>query len=97
MFDFLGVPDPDRPVPQMSAEARQRALGGIVCRLVNAPTRRKTLVLVIEDLHWIDEGSNAMLAELVDSIAGTNTLAVVNFRPEYKPGWGGSPAYRGSR
>ena len=75
MFDFLGVPDPDRPAPQMSAEARQRALGGIVCRLVNAPTRRKTLVLVIEDLHWIDEGSDAMLAGLIDSIEGTNTLA----------------------
>ena len=37
LFDFLGVPDPDRPVPQMSAEARQRALGGVVCRLVDAP------------------------------------------------------------
>ena len=37
IFDFLGVPDPERPVPQMSAEARQRALGGLVCRLVNAP------------------------------------------------------------
>ena len=45
IFDFLGVPDPDRPVPQMSAEARQRALGGIVCRLVNAPDRRKTVVI----------------------------------------------------
>ncbi len=37
MFDFLGVPDPDRPLAQLSAEARQRALGRIVCRLVNAP------------------------------------------------------------
>ncbi|HEX3735558.1 MAG TPA: adenylate/guanylate cyclase domain-containing protein [Solirubrobacterales bacterium] len=95
MFDFLGVPDPDRPVPQMSAEARQRALGRIVCRLVNAPSRRKTLVLLIEDLHWIDEGSAAMLDGLVDSIAGTNTLAVLNFRPEYSPSWVGSSAYRG--
>jgi adenylate cyclase len=95
LFDFLGVPDPDRPVGQMSPEARQRALGQIVCRLANAPARRKTLVLMIEDLHWIDEGSNAMLADLVDSIAGTNTLAVVNFRPEYAPPWQGSEACRG--
>jgi class 3 adenylate cyclase/tetratricopeptide (TPR) repeat protein len=95
MFDFLGVPDPDRPLAQMSPEARQRALGRIVCRLVNAPSRRKTLVLVIEDLHWIDEGSNTMLDGLIDSIEGTNTLAVVNFRPEYSPAWVGSPAYRG--
>lgn len=95
LFDFLGVPDPDRPVPQMNAEARQRTLGGIVCRLVNAPSRRKTLVLVIEDLHWIDEGSNTMLAGLVESIEGTNTLAVLNYRPEYTPAWVSSPLYQG--
>jgi adenylate cyclase len=94
LFDFLGVPDPDRPVPQMSPEARQKALGGVVCRLVNAPSRRKTLVLVIEDLHWIDEGSEAMLGQLVDSIEGTNTLALVNFRPEYTPAWAEGSAYR---
>ncbi len=93
LFDFLGVPDPDRPVAQMSAEARQRALAGTVCRLVNAPGRRKTLVLVIEDLHWIDEGSSAMLTQLSEAIAGTNTLALANFRPEYSPPWAGSSAY----
>jgi class 3 adenylate cyclase/tetratricopeptide (TPR) repeat protein len=94
MFDFLGVPDPDRPVAQLSAEARQRTLGRIVCRLVNAPSRRKTLVLVIEDLHWVDEGSNVLLADLVASIAGTNTLALLNFRPEYSPPWRRSSSYR---
>jgi class 3 adenylate cyclase/tetratricopeptide (TPR) repeat protein len=93
MFDFLGVPDPERPVPQMSPEARQRALGGIVCRLVNTPKRSKTLVLVIEDLHWIDEGSATMLGDLIESIEGTNTMAVLNYRPEYSPGWAGLSAY----
>ncbi len=98
LFDFLGVPDPDRPVPpNLGAEARQRALGGIVCRLVNAPTRRKTLVLVIEDLHWIDEASNAMLTGLIESIEGTNTLAVLNYRPEYEPAWGTRRGSSGSR
>lgn len=94
MFDFLGVPDPERPVPQMKPEARQRELGAIVCRLVNAPNRRKTLVLLVEDLHWMDEGSEAMLAGLVDSIEGTNTLAVVNYRPEYTPAWSGAASFR---
>jgi class 3 adenylate cyclase/tetratricopeptide (TPR) repeat protein len=97
LFDFLGVPDPDRPVPQMSPEGRQQALGGIVCRLVNAPSRRKTLVLVIEDLHWIDEGSAAMLGDLIDSIEGTNAMALVNYRPEYSPPWQASPGYRAIR
>jgi adenylate cyclase len=94
VFDFLGVPDPDRPAPQMSPEARQRALAQIVCRLINAPNRHHTVVLVIEDLHWIDESSESMLAEMVASVDGTQTLAVVNFRPEYSPDWEGATGYR---
>jgi len=95
LFDFLGVPDPDRPPPQISGEARQRALRGIVCRLVNAPARRHTIVIVVEDLQWIDEGSEAMLGDLVEAIDGTRTLAVVNFRPEYEVPWQRQPSYRG--
>jgi class 3 adenylate cyclase/tetratricopeptide (TPR) repeat protein len=94
LFDFLGVPDPDRPPPQISGEARQRALRGIVCRLVNTPARRHTIVIVVEDLHWLDEGSEAMLADLVGAVGGTPTLVVVNFRPEYTPSWQSLPSYR---
>jgi adenylate cyclase len=93
LFDFLGVPDPDRPAPQMSAEARQRALGLIVCRLVNAPKRRNTVVILVEDLHWLDEGSETMLRGLLDALAETNTHAVVNFRPEYTAPWDGAVSY----
>ncbi len=93
LFDFLGVPDAARPAPQLSAEARQRALRGIVCRLVRAPNRREPVVCVIEDLHWIDEGSAAMLGELFAAVEGTPTLIVVNFRPEYQRPWTGPPDY----
>ena len=44
LFDFLGVPDPDRPLAQMSAEARAAGAGRVVCRLVDAPARRHTVV-----------------------------------------------------
>jgi class 3 adenylate cyclase/tetratricopeptide (TPR) repeat protein len=93
LFDFLGIPDPDRPVPPMSAEARQRLLGDIVCRLVNASDRRATIVLVIEDLHWMDEASNMMLDGMVAEVENTQTLAIVNYRPEYSPAWSPS-SYR---
>jgi class 3 adenylate cyclase/tetratricopeptide (TPR) repeat protein len=90
IFDFLGVPDPERPVPRMDPEVRQRSLAGFLCRLVSNPARRKVLVLVIEDLHWIDEGSQAMLNGLVEGMSGTPTLVLVNYRPEYEPAWTGS-------
>jgi class 3 adenylate cyclase/tetratricopeptide (TPR) repeat protein len=91
LFDFLGVPDPERPLPQLSAEARNRALRGVVCRLVRAPRRRDPIVTIVEDLHWIDEASEVLLGELVGSVEGTQTLAIVNFRPEYEAPWTGPP------
>ncbi|MDX6634075.1 MAG: hypothetical protein QOF06_278 [Solirubrobacterales bacterium] len=93
IFDFLGVPDPERPVPRMNPEGRQRALADFLCRLVSNPSRRKILVLIVEDLHWIDEGSQAMLNGLVEGMEGTPTLVLVNYRPEHKPTWEGASAY----
>jgi adenylate cyclase len=96
LFDFLGVPDPHRPLPQLSAEARHRALRGAVCRLVRAPNRRNSIVALVEDLHWMDEGSATLLGELISSVEGTKTLAIVNFRPEYDAHrWAGESTYRG--
>lgn len=93
LFDFLGVPDPERPLPQLSAEARDRALRNVVCHLVRAPGRRHPIVTIVEDLHWIDEASEVLLGELLGAVDGTQTLAIVNFRPEYEPPWTGPPDY----
>jgi adenylate cyclase len=93
LFDFLGVPDPDHPLPQLSAEARHRALRGVVCKLIRAPRRRDPIVTIVEDLHWIDEASEVLLGELLGSVEGTQTLAIVNFRPEYEARWSGPPDY----
>jgi class 3 adenylate cyclase/tetratricopeptide (TPR) repeat protein len=94
LFDFLGVPDPERPVPQMSPEARQRALADVLCKLVGNPVRKKTLMLVFEDLHWVDEGSQTMLQGLIDGFGETKTLVLANYRPEYTPPWSDTPCWR---
>ena len=87
LFDFLGVPDPMRPLPRMDPDARQRQLFGVVRRLIHTRTRGLAAVLLFEDLHWIDAASAAALDSLIEIIAATRTLLVVNFRPEYHAAW----------
>src|SRR3990172_3299551 len=87
LFDFLGVPDPERPAPPMEPEGRQRQLFGIIKRIIQARSEREPAVMLLEDLHWIDGGSEAFLETLVEALPSTRTLLLVNFRPEYHAAW----------
>jgi class 3 adenylate cyclase/tetratricopeptide (TPR) repeat protein len=94
LFDFLAVPDPHRPAPRMDPDARQRALLASVKRLVHASSQREPGVNLIEDVHWIDPGSELFLTQLVEVIPGTSNLTIVNFRPEYSAAWMRKSYYR---
>ena len=94
LFDFLGVPDPERPLPRMDPDARQRQLFGVVRRLIQTRTRGLPAVILFEDLHWIDGASEAALASLIEIIPTTRTLLVLNFRPEYRAAWMEKPYYQ---
>jgi len=94
VFDFLGVRDPQRPLPQLPPNARQQQLVTFVRQLVKALSSREPRVLLIDDAHWIDAGSDAFLAQLVEAVPGTRTLVVVNFRPEYHAAWMARASYR---
>src|SRR5215211_470867 len=87
LFEFLGVPDPERPAPRMDPEARQRQIFATVRRLMHARSRREPTFILIEDLQWLDGSSEAFLKNLVEALPGTRTLLLVNFRPEYHAGW----------
>jgi len=87
LFDFLGVADSERPVPRMDPEARQHHLFAAMKRITHAQGRREPTLAVIEDLQWIDAGSDAFLENFVEALAGTRHLLVVNFRPEYHASW----------
>jgi len=87
LLDFLGYPDPERPAPALDPEARQRQLVGLVQRLVRARPAREPALLLVEDLHWLDGASETFVEALVESVAGTHALLVLNFRPEYHAPW----------
>ncbi len=87
LFEFMGVADPAKPAPPMSPEGRQQKLFAFVRHLVQARSEREPAVLLLDDLHWIDPGSDAFLAHSVEAAAQTRTLWLVNFRPEYHADW----------
>ena len=94
LYDFLGVADPERPAPAMDPEAREARLFDVMHRITHARSERHPAVLVVEDLHWLDPGSERFLENLIASLPGTRTLLVVNFRPEYEPPWTDKRYYR---
>jgi class 3 adenylate cyclase/tetratricopeptide (TPR) repeat protein len=89
LFELLGVPDPERPASPLPPEARQRRLFGVLRSLVQAGPQpgQNAGIVMIEDLHWIDEGSDAWVAEWVEATAGAPNLLLLNFRPEYRAAW----------
>jgi class 3 adenylate cyclase len=94
LFDFLRVPDPDRPAPDLSPEARQRETVDLLRRLTAARSEREPAVFIFEDLHWLDPQSEEVVEGIVEAVAGTRTLLVVNFRPEYRAAWMGRTHYQ---
>ncbi len=89
MLDFLGVPDPVRPSPEIEPEARQRRLLGVMKRIVGA--QREPQVFLLEDLQWLDGASEAFLESLIEAVTASRTLVIVNYRPEYRPRWARMP------
>lgn len=87
LLDCLNLPDPKRPLPPLDARTRRERLFALVCRLVQTRSAKEPTVLLVDDVHWIDEESNAFLEQLVEAVGWTRTLLLLNFRPEYSAAW----------
>jgi len=94
LFEFMGVPDPKRPAPPLEPDDRQRRLLALLGQLLQARSREEAGVYLVEDLHWIDRASEDFVERMVEAIAGSRSLVLVNFRPEYEVPWGGKSYYR---
>jgi predicted ATPase/class 3 adenylate cyclase len=68
-------------------ERRQRTVDAVKW-LLQRLTRAQPLLVIIEDLHWIDGETQSLLDALVDSIGSTRLMLLVTYRPEYQHGWG---------
>jgi len=91
---LLDVPTDDAEWERLDAPLRRQRLLEGLRRLLLRESRVQPLVLVFEDLHWIDGESQAFLDSLIESAPTARVLLLVNYRPEYSHGWGSKTYYR---
>ena len=72
---------------------RRRRILDAVRNVLLAESRQQPLLFVVEDLHWIDAETQALLDNLVGRLQGARLLILVNYRPEYQHQWGSKPGY----
>ena len=74
------------------AQRRQRTLDAVK-RLLLRESQAQPLLLVIEDLHWVDSETQAVLDGLIESVPSARVLILVNYRPDYLHDWGSKTYY----
>ena len=89
----------DVPVDEASwhaldpSQRRQQTLDAVK-RLLLRESEVQPLIVVFEDLHWIDGETQTLLDSLIESLPAARLLLLVNYRPEYRHAWGGKTYYR---
>jgi len=87
LFELLGIPEDGDPLAQMDQQIKRERTFDALKRMVLRESLRQPIVVIFEDLHWIDDQTQALLDLLADSIANPRVLLLVNYRPEYHHGW----------
>ncbi|MBI3629595.1 MAG: AAA family ATPase, partial [Candidatus Rokubacteria bacterium] len=90
---LLDAPVEDAEWSNLDPAQRRRQTLEAVKRLVVRESRVQPLLLVFEDLHWIDSATQAFLDDLVESLPTARVLLLVNYRPEYQHGWANKTYY----
>jgi len=84
---LLGVPVDDAAWAALDPVQRRDQTIDAVTRLWLRESQAEPLAIVLEDLHWIDAGTQGVLDVLVESLQAARVLLLVNYRPEYQHGW----------
>ncbi len=93
VFALLGVASAETGMEGMDAGVRRRRTQDAVKRILLRESLNQPLMIVFEDLHWIDAETQALLNILADAIATARILILVNYRPEYRHEWSGRAHY----
>jgi class 3 adenylate cyclase len=94
LLALLDLPVVDRRWEALDPAERRRRTMDALRRLLLRESQVQPLLVVFEDLHWVDAETQALLDRLVESLPTARILLLVNYRPEYRHEWGGKTFYR---
>jgi class 3 adenylate cyclase/tetratricopeptide (TPR) repeat protein len=94
LLSLLEVPVEDEAWRRLDPPQRRQQTLDAVKRLLLRESQVQPLMLLVEDLHWIDAETQALLDSLVESLPTARLLLLVNYRPEYQHLWGSKTYYR---
>jgi len=87
LLHLLGVRDSSGRLDVLSAEAIKARTFETLRQIAFTVSRLRPIIVVVEDLHWIDRTSEEYLASLVNSMMGVPILFISTYRPGYRPPW----------
>ena len=93
LLSLLEVLPDDSPFRTLDPPQRRQHTLQALKRVLLRESQVQPLLLVFEDLHWIDAETQVLLDSLVESLPTAKLLLLVNYRPEYQHGWGSKTYY----
>jgi class 3 adenylate cyclase/tetratricopeptide (TPR) repeat protein len=90
---LVDAPIDDARWTALDPPQRRRWTLDAVKDLLVRESQAQPLLIVLEDLHWVDSETQALLDSLVETLPGARMLLLVNYRPEYQHGWGNKISY----
>jgi class 3 adenylate cyclase/tetratricopeptide (TPR) repeat protein len=91
---LMGLPVDDPQWTSLDAGQKRRRTVEAVKYVLLGVARDRPAAIVVEDLHWADPDTLAVLDALVDSAGSSRLLVIVSYRPEHRHEWGGRTHYR---
>jgi tetratricopeptide (TPR) repeat protein len=93
LFNLLGIAEDNELIGRMDGQIKKRRTLEALKRILLLESLNQPLMVMFEDLHWIDEQTQELINLLADSIATARILLLVNYRPEYSHQWGSKTNY----
>jgi class 3 adenylate cyclase len=91
---LLDLPVDDHAWHALDAPQRRQKTFDAIKRLLLRESEVRPLILVFEDLHWIDSQTQAVLDAFMDSLPTVRVVLLINYRPEYGHSWGSKTFYQ---